>query len=894
MTNERELVNVLSKVFPNDFWEDAEQLSRGSRLTEISQDDFKRIFLKEFRLLKQPSVSTHYRAHQISLNSSMTDLSDDLDMSKFLSDEFKAYSDSFHISSAELSIGIIKICHKLVEVERESSIDRNFLTLNCLNFSIDTLKHLSERSIFNELDQTVIKIKITQLICQCFSSLVKSDCKNVKSHLKKVFTLLELSVSEKEITCGLIMCIITTIGNLYIRKSPQKVESSEQLKLCSHLVIKQMEIISADNDNFLFIVQKRLMEIVNALKKQEAPQQTRKRKRARKLDIKDHHHSQLDTCIFERILIDSFPFVKCYRHLKTILSHLSTGICCCNGDIKTIEIFLRSTTIAPRYLHFIEEKIIRVLFEKSKICIYCNEKLSSEEFTCDYFRLLRSEMARREGYELYAFLNHMCIIQKLMTKEFLTEFIFEVIVTIFEEEKEKYLSNTDAYQESRLKAAICLRIITENCNDSDFLKKFLTPERTNHLRDCSLIPTVSMSSCVILSNGLKLLEDQTILNQIKSIFFANILYLIHELIAIYDQIDLPRDLPLSRHDSGISSSKLTANSTGDASDFEVLDQQTVVVKENLSNLDILLLNMVHWNILSELIVKYPLFQAEFIANIHNNFHKNILFTIAYHALHAMLMRKETSFTKIAAKNNQDSADVNLSQHVNENLLKNTHVSIICQNYDLNYDHIMRAYNLFEISHLFRDKLQNDYQEHSSCMLYRMRRDNVKFINLATHRDDFLPDSLPDSLKQQTRESSLQYQHWINTFGTLFESKGIREAISRVLNRFLKADEELKVIHRLNTIKEITEKFGLKYLSVIARNCFDISFRLTSSPHSMSEYGANIFKICLAVRILKSAGNISKSDHNIFLNTYIYFHPSNTDHPVISYQITLSYIAEIFS
>lgn len=508
-----------------------------------------------------------------------------------------------------------------------------------------------------------------------------------------------------------------------------------------------------------------------------------------------------------------------------------------------MEIFMRSSLIAAHYLHFIESRVLRVMFEKSKICIYCNDKLNSIEFACGYFRLMRSEMARREGYELYALLNHMCTVQKLMTKEFRHEFVFEVIVMIFEEEKEKYLSDTDAFQESRLKATICLRIITENCNDRDILKKLLTLKIINHLRDCSLVPAMSMSSCVILSSGLKLLEDQITLNQIKSIFFSNILYLIHELISIYDKIDLPRNLPLSRHDSGISSSKLTANSTGDGSDFEVLDQQTVVVKANLSNLDVLLLNMVHWNILSELILKFPLFQAEFISNIQNNFHKNILFTIAYHALNAMLLRKETSLTKVIknTQNNRKEKEMDLSKQLNENLLKNIHVSIICISYDLNYEQvIMRSFKLFEICQKFSDKLQKEYEENTGCMLYRLRRDNDKFINLAVHRDNFLPESLSNDFSHQSRESSYRHQqHWINSFGAFFETKPIKEAISRVLNRFLKTDEELKNIHRLNTIKEITEKFGLKYLSAIARNCFDISFRLSSS-HSMSEFGSKIF------------------------------------------------------
>lgn len=313
MTNERELVNVLTKIFPNDYWECAEELSSGSRLAKLSHGDVKRIFSKEFGLLKQ-SHSSFSRAHQVSINSSMNEVeNDDVDIEKFLSDDFKAYNDSFHISSAELSLKIIQIFHKLLEVERESSVDRNSLTLSCLNFSVDTLKHLSDRNIFNLLDQTVIKIKITQLICQCFNSLVKRDCKNLKWHVKKLFNLLEMSVNDKEVTCGLIMCIITTMANLCIRKSTQKLENLDLLKLCSHLVLKQMEVLDVNHGDFLFIIQKRLMEILKLLRKQQNTQSFGKRgKRGKNMVFKNHqhHHSQLDTCIFERLLIDSFPFVR--------------------------------------------------------------------------------------------------------------------------------------------------------------------------------------------------------------------------------------------------------------------------------------------------------------------------------------------------------------------------------------------------------------------------------------------------------------------------------------------------------------------------------------------------------------------------------------------------------
>jgi hypothetical protein len=104
---------------------------------------------------------------------------------------------------------------------------------------------------------------------------------------------------------------MTTMANLCLRKSSQKIENLDLLKLCSHLVLMQMEIIDGDGGDFLFIIQKRLMEIVNALRKSQNAQSCAK-KRKNKVNAKNcrHHHSQMDACIFERFLIDSVPFVR--------------------------------------------------------------------------------------------------------------------------------------------------------------------------------------------------------------------------------------------------------------------------------------------------------------------------------------------------------------------------------------------------------------------------------------------------------------------------------------------------------------------------------------------------------------------------------------------------------
>lgn len=815
-------------MFPNDYWESEEALAI-SRLSSFSRHKVKEIFSKQFRLTRSDLNGSCENAHEILIDESI-----DINLEECLNDnEFKAFNTSFYISSAELAAYIIKIFYKFVDADREkASVDRSFLTIKCLNFCLDTLTRLNEKCIFNKCDQTVIKIKIAQLICQCFNSLTQHDDNVIKIHLKRVYNILDSGIIEMEITYGLIMCIITTLGSLCLRNSQKRNENLKMLKLCDHLVLKQMEILS--DSEFLLMIQKRLMEIISVLRKIQKPQNVARKRKMRKYHVINcHHHSHMDACVFERILLESIAFVKCFKQLVLLINILKAkGICCCNGNFKTISFFMRSTTIAPQFLRFIEEKIIRVMFERNKICIYCNEKLNSIEFCTSYFTLLKNELTRREGYELYALLNHLNNIQKCMTKEFLMDFMAAVIVPSFDENKINFFKDVENNAQEKLIASNALRIICEHSSEKEILCKFLTADRIDHFRDLTLIPSMSMNACMILCNGIKLLNDQNLISQIKAIFFANSLYLTHELIGLYEEADLPKE---------IVSKEQQENKNNENVDFVILDQQAVIVKEELSNLDILLLNMNHWNIFSDLMCNISSFQSEFMANIYNNFHKNILFVIACNALQILLLKKEANLTKISsqAKINEiknETAEINLSKQIFDYaLIVNRPISIICETYDLDYEQQMRDFEMFENGQKFSDKLN----EESMCVIYRPRQNKVVFINLTTHRDNFLPESLYDGYRQSLPDS---YQHhWVNSFrvgAAIFDSsKSIREAFSRILNRFLRSDDDFNAMNRAQLIKEITGKFGIKYLSVIARNCFDISFQLssTSSLQNFSKY-----------------------------------------------------------
>lgn len=834
---------VLTKIFPTESWE-SEPVQ--SHLEPITRADAKRLYKKLWLL--DPRKDTEKETALVRRNSNFVIPDSNGDDAKsceeYFTADFNNRQTTMQLSASQLAQRVIDILKKLVEIENASVLgqtDQHSVTMCCLNFGLDTLSHLHEQFVFNEADQTVIKMNVLELTFLCFNNLVNRDGKSIEKVFKKLFHLLEISDSD-ELTCGLILNILTILNNLCVKKSIQKTENLSMFVLCNHLIVRRMQMISCHKD-LLHCVQLCLVKIISNVEIAHELRicDTKKTKRRKKKEFLAHHDSLSDVCIFEKLLIESsFPLIKSFANLKTILAHLcAKGICCCNGNIETIRIFMKPSTIPKKMLDLIEEKIIKPMFEKSKICIFCNDKINSDVFKSEYFRLLRSELDRRQGWELHALLSHLNNIQKLISGEFLHAFLFEVIVPKFEEEKIKYMISAEENFECKLIIISCLNILNGSIKEESSITRFFTASMIQHLKDCSLIPAMATNACQLLKlaiDNIKIIgnnEDQrkNLAKVIKNILFSNVLYLTHELMEIYGQIDIPistrRDViqkPLEK--SG--------------EDFEIVEEQIVAVKEPLSDLDMLLLNTIHWNILCDLIAKDPAFQLDFVANIYNNFHGNILFTIAYNALNSILLKKELKALQLHVITPQPRMSSEDLPKIFERCEALTPVVISV--YDESYEKtIARSYQLCQISQSFFDKLRRS-EECSS--IYRVPRAKDSNFRSFVHKNIFLPDNVcgdPERKQQIVEEHLYSYQNWLNQIWIgIFEGKTLRDRIIKVVNKFVRVEEEIKAIHRVNTIREITGKRGIKYLSSIARNCFDICWRLSASDNiSFSKFNPKL-------------------------------------------------------
>lgn len=837
MTNERELVVVLTKIFPTECWELNTDISH---LQAQSREDIKRLYKRLWLLDPTKQLDDCNVIDKIKRHNSIPGSDDgiDNDCGKYFTEEFNNRNETRKLSSSELALNVINVLQKLVEVENTSTLgqtDQNSVTMCCLKFSLDTLSHLHEQHVFNEIDQTVIKIKLMELTFLCFNNLVNRDGKSIEPVFKKLFNLLEISETD-EVSCGLILNILTILNNLCVKKSIQKTQNLNMFILCNHLILKHLENLSKDKE-LLHIIQRMLIRIIRNVKSAHLIMicdKKKPKKRAKEL-WSNHHDSRCDSCTFERLLIDSFAFIKSFSNQKIILNYLSAkGVCCCNGNVETIRIFMKPSTVSAQFLSFIHHQVIEPMFEQNCLCIHCNDKLTSGCFKDEYLLLIRNELKRRHGWELHTLLHHFKVVQKKYSRDFLHKFVFDIIVPAFEIHKAKFFADPEKNLESKLIVNSCLNILNESMREESIIAQFFTAKMIHQIKDCSLIPAMATDACQLIKHAIdniKLLgadENQrdNIAKFINSILFSNVLYLIRELMEIYGQIDLPKDVPLVR-----SQDKTKDGSAED--DFEILDEKIVGVKEALTDMDILLLNTIHWNILCDLITKDPAFQHDFVANIYNNFNGNILFTIAYNALNSILLKKELKsfqLSVISPEPRMISEELPVLFERCEFLR-----SVIVTSYEQNYGKVIEnSYLTYEISKSFLDILKRSKQEDLS-VIYRLHRDNATKYHAAVPKDVFLTDNASDDpqRKQQIANDEEDhfffYHNWLNQIWIgIFEGKAIRDRFIKIVNRFAKGEEELKAIHRANCIKEITSRCGIKYLSAIARNCFDICWRLSDN------------------------------------------------------------------
>lgn len=750
---------------------------------------------------------------------------------EFITEEFNNRNITMRLTSGEMSFRVLKILYDLLQNENVgalSNTDQASVTAHTLEFCLDTLERLNTETIFNDDDQNVLKIKVIEVMFMCLNNLVDLDGKEMLPVFKKLFSIFE--TGNAEVSCAMVLAILTILSNLCVKNSKQKAEILKTFELCSHSVLKVMAMIVSSDPDLFFKIQKLLMNAIDNIKMANEKKNVKKNKQVVN-SLRNHHNSVKEICIFERMLLDSLPIGNgCLVNNAVIEYFRKNGICCCNSTIETIGIFLSSREKKSRCMSFIRNKIFQTMFGNT-ICLICEEKQQSLIFEERYIQLIVDEVRKCKSSQLNSLLYHLCRLCEIFPYQYLIRIQNDVILPIFKHAKRKLLENpenpTENY-DAKTVLTYCLNIFATSMRDTMMVTSFFTVENILHLKDCSMIPVVCRTVCQLIKVSIeneKLLSEE-LSQMIKQILFSNISYLIDELRCLYGQIHLTKNI-----------SAITEFNLDDTeNEFEILDEATVTVKENLTNSNILLLNSLYWNMISDLIAEYKPFQEDFVENIYNNFNDNVLFTIVYNCLNSILLTNEITSESDTPRNSK-SPDPTLNYEevtlVNSFRDNKYHSSVLIDCYDLNYDNVLELiYKFHEKNSSFVKILQSE-DETTRCLVFRINRGKYSnFLNLV-HRDNFQSDLQIDlsDIAQDPIENL--YRKIVNNFN--IDRKFIGEKFTDLFNKFVTQKEDYdNSLNRQLTIQEITNPVCIEYLSIIARNCFDVLWKISDNIN-FSEY-----------------------------------------------------------
>lgn len=847
LANDRELVQLLTKIFPMSENQSDDEV----RLQQVSDDKLQK-FYKSIRLTRSCDRSDDREHLTCNENSDLCKIENEDEPSSenkeneeifnenecFL--QYREKLNSIKASPARIAQHIIKILTKICTIESKDELThidrRSSTTLTCLNFALDTMIHLQEQNIFSTHNQTTLKLDLMQLVFICISNLFGRELESHESEVRKLINVLNSS-DDINISCGFALMTFTMLQNICMKNSKDKINCTELFLNNLTEIIKKVDYLQSNSTKLHSCVQNKLIDIILILKHNSSVKHKILRHHE-KSDTNLHHNIiDSDSCPFEKILIASISPQQKPKDLRKILLHFKKhGICCCNATLDTIKIFYSIPVVPNQFLKLVESRIFKMIFQ-GKFCTECHRQ-SKEELS----KFLNAEIDRRDQADIKSFVKHLSKVHNYFDESYIENFLKDLIIPRFQTSLE---SDPPIMRIS----ADYFTIIVDCMDKITFTPNLFNEKMMKNIRECSLIPIMSANALHLVASSLEkitvtkyqnLEELDLHKNSLRLILFSNGLFLLKELVKIYDQLDLPKNVPLdapSQSTSGL-----------DNCDFEILDEKYVSLKEALSDIDIIFLNAIHWKVISSLIAQDASFRREFVTTINNNFSGDILFTIAFNAMNTITMKmvQPSMISSLASNKDLTELDDDLPNSIL--LLRNEHLRpILLTEETLTFERANEDYqNFYEITESFHKKLKKRDTNH----IYRIDNSCCATFRTAVHRDIFLGDHVLGHIANHQNEadshiddsnnrSTVNFPHeWLTDLGSIWSEirpSSWKDRIVQVISKHqIQSEEELKMLHRMNLICEITGCYGLKYFSSIARDCFDICWLLADNA-SFSEY-----------------------------------------------------------
>lgn len=468
-----------------------------------------------------------------------------------MTDEFHSYANEIFTCDYIGSI-VINLISKLVAEQKDSSIDRNSVTIQPLFFAVETYCELRHSNAFTSINREKLRRKLLTLMFMCLYNIFGRYSRNY-GDLIEIATIFEQLLDALSVECNHFQSIsndqpLITIKlehisaliysmflmlRILFRKGTDADDLSHTYHKLFELIMYRANCIGKvlkimiDYRCHSTILSKLIQIICNTIydvRQRNSNQQlyvnqpriNRRAKRKRTnlsngstIIMCTHHHgnTHIFGCVLEKILLH----IACDidgDNLVTVLKFIHKNpICCCNNDLLIVRSMLINATrnrMQKKCLSFIKKNYLKTLYSNIE-CNVCDVVKAQTDIGHGFLKFYADWICSLNVVDLIVFLKHIMKIAKYVPYDVAVRILSDVVLPPFRRENNKL----NATEMSADNVALCKKIIVCCLNvflcylkDIRLIKGFYNAENVQYMEQLIVVPEFASLICCLLKIGL--------------------------------------------------------------------------------------------------------------------------------------------------------------------------------------------------------------------------------------------------------------------------------------------------------------------------------------------------------------------------------------------------------
>lgn len=500
------LCNICINLFPNCQWDNENNVN-------LKPSNSIREFLENLLLHQRLKTLQSCDLSQSFLNETTCDK---LGISLSKQNDFEV-PDQQIITSDEIAFVLIDLLEKLVDIETDSVLNEQSISVICWKFGVEKLS-INDEVFSSAMNSEIIKCKLLSLIGKCFNNICwqRDNLSSINLHetINKLLKTLEVT-SNPQIVFGMTYLIFGLINNTVALSSGKfhnalKFIDQDSLEKCISKLPNFLAKNSKELETYFPKLVNVLQKIINNLNKTSSSKSKKHRKKIKGILHQQHCQRNNFPCFFQKFLIYILEHLS--KDLQNFVLRFlqKQGVCCCLCCIDSMKIFLSHSINEANQkfsYNFIHQKILTTVYLRNN-CSSCEFKLKSNEFHKEIFEVYKSKYETIVNIdECKPFLKHLKHISHLISFDISTGILANIVLPIFRTYKEQSLAgeicnNNNTNNNNRILTE-CLNIFITYLSDVRLIKAFYNAENITHLEDLVHRPELIRPICDLIKIGIE-------------------------------------------------------------------------------------------------------------------------------------------------------------------------------------------------------------------------------------------------------------------------------------------------------------------------------------------------------------------------------------------------------